>query len=139
MANESVQVADFIHSRLAADPTISSLVGARIVYDFAGASPTYPYVMILYLSGEDRNAIGADQRVFNRPLFLVEAQTMDSNWLVADQLSTRIDLALMGAAGVHGGRTILGMFREREARRVEVTPQAQAVRHLGGEYRSFVT
>lgn len=137
MAQESIPAGVFYRDLLAADAPLTALIGNRISYDFAGASPTYPYVLVLYLSGTDRNTVGATGRAFTRPLFLVEAITADDNWLVAKSICDRIDAVLVNASGTPTGLTIMGVFREREMRRIEVTKEAVVLRHLGGEYRCF--
>jgi hypothetical protein len=139
MANEIHLTSEFIYHRLAADTALTALVGTRIYHEFAGASALYPHVLILFLAGTDANAIGADQRVFTRPLFLVEAVTTDGNWLNAQAIADRIEARLLGAAGTQAPVTIMGMFRERPLRRIEITPEGQRINHLGGNWRSFIS
>lgn len=137
MANEIQLTSDFIYHRLTADTALTALVGTRVYHEFAAATASYPYVLILFLAGTDANAIGADQRVFTRPLFLVEAVTQEANWLTAQQIADRIEARLLGASGTQSGLTIMGMFRERPLRRVEITPEGTRLNHLGGAWRCF--
>lgn len=147
MANEVHLTSEFIYHRLTADATLVSLVSStdplthvvtpHIYHEFAGSGAAYPHVLILFLAGTDANAIGADQRIFTRPLFLVEAVTQEPNWLIAQQIADRIEARLLGASGTQGALTVMGMFRERPLRRVEITNEGLRINHLGGNWRSF--
>jgi hypothetical protein len=138
MANEVHLASEFIYHRLTADAALTALVGPRVYHEFAGPSAVYPHVLILFLAATDANAVGADQRIFTRPLFLVEAVTAENTWATAQSIADRIEARLLGASGTQSGVTILGMYREGPMRRVEITPEGQRINHYGGRWRSFV-
>lgn len=138
MASELVDASHFIRSQLVADSALVALVADRVHYDFAGPEPVYPLVLILFLGGEDRETLSYGTRAFTRPLWLVEAQTTDGGWTGAQAIDARIDAVLEGRSGTHAGLKVIGVYRERPIRRVEITPSGVRINHLGGEYRQFV-
>ena len=84
--------------------------------------------------------VGADARVWTRPLYYVRAVTEGNSLTSAFTIAHRIDEALMGKSGsiTVGGATytIAGVFRE-ESRSLtpEIEPGGPRINHVGGEYR----
>lgn len=143
MANELYQLGVFIRDTLAASSGVTALVSTRIYPEFAPQGATYPLVIYGLISSPDRNAIGADRRMFTEPLMIVRGVVLDpSSWVVASQIGDAIDNALVGAnnnSNPSPNLHVQGCFREMPVRYTEVPQGTSGTRyqHVGGRYRFF--
>jgi hypothetical protein len=144
VANELYQLGVFINQTLQASSGLTALVGTRVYPEFAPQNAVYPMVIYGLISSPDRNAVGADRRMFTEPLMIVRGVVSSpSSWVVASQIADAIDSALVGAnnlsvlsPAIH----IHGCFREMAVRYSEVPQGTSGTRfqHVGGRYRFFV-
>jgi len=141
--NELYQLGVFIRDTLAANVSLTALVGTRIFPEFAPQNATFPLVIYGLISSPDRNAVGHNRRIFTEPLMIVRGVTSDpASWLVASQIADAIDAALMGAnnnSTLNPTLKVQGCFREMPVRYTEVPQGTSGTRyqHVGGRYRFF--
>jgi hypothetical protein len=142
LQNEAMDVDSFLYAKLAADSALLTLLGgtAKIYSEIALQGVAPPYVLMSLLASVDRNAIGADQRIFTQPVYAIRGVTTGTTFTTASAIADRLDAVLVGAKGTTGGGTlsILGMFREEIIRRVEVVDGIR-YNYCGGRFRCFVT
>ncbi len=138
--NESMAAYQWIYSKLSADSQLAALVGTRIYQRQADQGVSYPYVVILKLSGTDSNTISGD-RVMANLLFLVKGVTEGNNAGNAlESINARIDALLQKSRNqsVSKGQ-ILACTRESDFELLENDPKsAKQWLHLGGSYRLLV-
>jgi hypothetical protein len=137
--NELGLTATFLRDLLTNDATVFALVGDRIHRNRVPPNSGLPCIVFSLIGSVDKNAIGADQRLFTRPLYLVKAVTEGTDDTMGDAIATAIDNALMGKSDFtgSGGLVKLGCFREEL---VEYPEEVNGVQynHIGGRYRLFV-
>lgn len=142
MANEIYQLGVFVSTTLRASVALTALVGTRIYPEFAEQGATYPLVVYSLISSPDRNAIGADRRMFTEPLFLVKGIASGTSWVTVSAIADAIDEALTGANNndaVSPTLHVQGAYREMPVRYTEVPQGTSGTRyqHCGGRYRFF--
>ncbi|HEU4752062.1 MAG TPA: DUF3168 domain-containing protein [Armatimonadota bacterium] len=130
---------------LRGDATLAGLVGTRIYASIAPQEATFPYVLLSYQGGPDRNAVGREARLFTRPVYLVkavaDAGTVGFDYSAADLVASAVDAVLLGAKGTNvlAGVTyqIDCAGREQPVRYPELSG-AKRYAHVGGLYRLFI-
>jgi hypothetical protein len=124
MADELDIMATFIASRLAANGTITGIVGTRIYQDVAPQGATFPYIVFASLAPRDIRAVGAI-RIASRDEWLVKAVHQTSSYGGnLGTLADAIDDQLHGSDGVSGvvsGGNVIHSYRERPHRQREVS------------------
>lgn len=137
--NELGLTAKFIRQTLLADPVVTSLVQTRIHRNRAPKGSGLPYIVFTLVISRDKNAIGAKNRLFTRPLYTIKAVTEGEDDTTGDAIATAIDDALTGKSDFIGadGLIKLGVFREEPFDFAEEQEGVQ-YNHIGGQYRIFV-
>lgn len=124
---------------MTADGTLNSAVGGRFYLDVApqptAARPVeYPLVIYRFLSSQD-DVPGSDgARIFDLPLYLIEAVGETRSILSLQTIADRIDAVLHHARGGTADVRIHWCRRERPSMRT-VVDNGVMRRALGGEYR----
>ena len=137
--NELGLTAQFITTLLTADEEITALVADRIYRNHRPPNGGLPCIVFSLVSSIDKQAIGARQRLFTRPLYTIKAITEGTDDTVGDAIATRVDEVISGQSdfvGV-GGLVKLGVYRTEAIEFVEPKDGKQ-YNHIGGQYRFFV-
>lgn len=137
--NELGKTSAFLVSKLTNDATVASLVGTRIHRNRRPPDGPLPCIVFSLIGSPDVQAIGARQRLFTRPLYLIKAITEGTDDTVGDAIATAIDNALVGQSDFVGsdGLVKLGVYRTEPIEYVEEVDGVQ-YNHIGGQYRIFV-
>ena len=137
--HELGKVSAFLVSKLTNDPTVAGLVGMRVHRNVRPPDGPLPCIVFQLIASPDVQAIGADQRLFTRPTYLVKAITEGTDDTVGDAIADAIDNALVGQSDFvgSGGLVTLGVYRTDP---IEYVEQVEGVQynHIGGNYRLFV-
>lgn len=137
--NELAAAEAFLCATLKAHPGVAELVGSRVYLYQAPEGATFPFILVALNAASDRNAVGADVRLFTRATFLVKGITKERGGMAeASALATAIDAALMGASGTVTVEETLyairGCYRTEPVRLV-MGAGDQRYNHAGGLYR----
>lgn len=140
--NEVRAAETVIYQRLTATAAVTAICGTRLYAGIVPQGSAYPLVLWSYNSGLDRMAVGASVRLLSRPLFVVRAVSKSGSWVIADQLASAVDAALVGyGASVTIDGTVYRVDcagREQPVRTVEVDGDTE-YRYSGGMYRWIVS
>lgn len=140
--NELQAVETFLATTLLADAGVTALVGTRVYAFQVPEGATYPCVLFAPNAASDRNAVGADVRLFTRATYLVKAISKQRGSMAeADAIASAVDAALQGVRGTVeiGGTTydIRGLYRTEPVRLV-MGAADERYNHVGGLYRMHV-
>jgi hypothetical protein len=127
----------WIYATLAADATLTGLVGTRIYRNRVPQDVTSPYpcVVFAYLSGRDRRGVGT-WRAWSNTLYVVRGIDETENSLgPLKTVADRIDAVLHGASGATSEGTVWAAVREEPYSLSEEGPGGRIFEHLGGIYR----
>lgn len=123
----------------ALDTALSGLVGGRIYNQQAPQGAVRPFIIYAYQGGADLGAIGQDQRILVRPLYLVKVVSEGNSFAAGAAVMDAADellYALRGTVTFNGKvYRILGMYRETPIRYVEMQSDGKRLNHVGGSYR----
>lgn len=138
--HEMKQARTFLRGKIAAHATIISLgLADKIWRDLAPPGSDCPYIIMTLQAATDKNAIGARNRLFTRPLFSIKGVTQGTDDTVGYQIADAIEDALRGQSDFVGadGVVKLGVFREEP---LDYPEYEDGIRynHIGGLYRVFV-
>lgn len=137
--NELNLTAQYIYNTLLNNQKVYDLVQERIFRNAAPPDAGTPCIIFNFDSGLDVNAIGHDQRLFTRPIFLIKAVTVDTDTVPVGDISDAIDEALVGKSDLLGasGLVVQGVYRESP---VDFWEDSAGLRYnyMGGYYRLFV-
>lgn len=138
MADELSVAEEWIAATLAADPTVSSYVGARIFDRPPPEGTEYPYIIFSHASNSDVRGVGT-ARVMSDTIYLVKAVAgTDHSDALAD-VAEAIESALTTAQPVATtDGYVEGCVRERMVRYTEYT-DGETYAHRGGEYKLIAT
>lgn len=139
MANETLVAAQWIYGVLAADATLTGLVGSRIYQDVAAPGAAFPYVVFFLLDpGDSLNVPGPTQEIIWQPtLWLVKGVNSGASYgAPLSTINGRIYALLHKATnGAPALGTVWTSYRMRPFQMPETGPGAEQYRHLGGVYR----
>lgn len=140
--NELQAAAKWLYTTLAAHAGVSALVGTRVYEGRRPPGTALPAIVFQHLGGADRRAMGADKRLFSRPVFLVKAIAEGESYASADAIASAIDAALQGVGGTatvgDQDYTIRGCERLEPVRYLEAASDQTRFNHSGGQFRLFV-
>lgn len=136
---ELLAAREWLYAKLAADATLTGIVGTRIYAELAPENATFPFVLVTEMSpGNDLRVVGTG-RIWSEPLFLVQAVDQTASYTGnIKTLATRIDAVLHGSSGPATDGTVWACVRERPFTMPETGPGGVQYRHLGGMYRVLV-
>lgn len=141
MANELAGADRFLYQTLAADPTLSALIGTRIYAGLAPQGATFPYLVFSHQGGLDRLTTGGQSRVFTRPVYTVKVVSQKTSYAEADTIASQVDAVLLAGSGpvVVDGVTyqVMSCHRTEPFRYLEPAAGSQ-YRHVGGYYTLFI-
>ena len=137
--NEIQGAVFFLRDLLVNDPALYEYVQDRVFRNLIPLTSGLPAVVISLISSPDVNAIGADQRLFTRPLFTVKVITEGADDTIGDVIYDLVDKAIEGKSNLNTveGVVVSGCFRESPFDFVEVNEDIR-YNHIGGNYRVFV-
>jgi hypothetical protein len=143
MANETLVAAQWMYGVLAADATLTGLVGSRIYQDVAPGGATFPYVVFFLLDpGDTLNTTGTSQEIIWQPtLWLVKGvHKMSGYGAPLATIESRIFALLHKATNAAPALgTMWTCYRVRPFQMPETGPGGEQYRHLGGVYRIKVS
>lgn len=134
MTIETTVIARWLYTKLAADSSLTAIVGTRIYEQPAPQEAVYPLVVFQLQTTDDVSAVGGI-RVMTTAEYLVRVIGQSAN--VTSSLLTaaeRIDAVLHRASGSVTGGAVIGAVRLRPFVLAETDGPVQ-YRHLGGIYR----
>lgn len=133
----------FIITKLKADAPLAALVGTRIYSEMAPETTppvAFPYIIVAFQSGMDRNAIPVTARIWLAVRYLVKVITQADSLASANAICDRIDAVLIGQEGPVPAENvqITKIWRESVEQYIEVEA-GRRLNHVGGSYRTLVT
>lgn len=130
----------FLITKLKADAPLAALVGTRIYSEMAPAEAVFPYIIVAFQSGVDRNALPVTVRIWLSVRYLVKVITQSDSLASANVICDRIDAALIGQEGAVAGDGIYvsRVWRDSVLQYIEVEA-GRRLNHCGGSFRALIT
>jgi hypothetical protein len=138
VALELERAFDLLYSILHGDSAIVNLVADRIYDSTVPQNPTFPYVLIEYVSGEDIDGTGT-VRLMTTPLMLIRA--VNKGIVTSDMLTIdgQIDALLQSTVAKPGSGYTFSIRRERPFRRPYYDDDHNRFSEIGGFYRLYIS
>lgn len=137
--HESLVLMSWVRTTLAADATLTGIVGQRIYEGVAPQGAAYPYVLIAVLPGLESDVRGLSASILGVNIeFLCRAVGQSTSYEPLRVAADRIQALLHGGSGaVSPSGQVVACTRLAPASMVEVA-DGVTYRYLGGRYRGLV-
>jgi Protein of unknown function (DUF3168) len=126
----------WVAARLAATPSVVTLVGSRIFNTYAPPDIDFPFIIFQQQTLRDVRGVGSE-RIMVDTLYVVKGIGQGSDFSQLGTLAAAIDTALnVPAGGAATGGLVLASVRDEPFALTEVEDGKQ-FRHMGGVYRIY--
>lgn len=134
----STRVEEWLFSKLVADPTVAASVSRQIGYAPAPEGWTFPFLVYQMVAPSDIGPIGGDVDAESLLYQIEMVDDRNSTARIATPAEAMHDALHFKVETLPSGHEI-SCYRERELVRTVSRDGDRTFRHLGGEYRVFVS
>lgn len=137
MADETTRVDVWLQTVLAADATLTGLVGDQVFSELAPQDASFPRVVHQHQGSVDVRTATSSGRIMLSGLWLVRGIAATEDFRSLQAIADRVDVLLERASGSADGGLVFSCTRESPFRLLEPADGGIQYRHLGGLYRIY--